>query len=90
MQSDIPAAATPSGPFSRHSAPHLPTIAPLEIKLPVNLGDNLLGTLEVFFGDQNKASVLVTPIGMGNRFLWFARMHEIYARSRQGLDVFAK
>jgi hypothetical protein len=82
LQSDIPAAATPSGLFSRRSAPHVPTIAPLEIKLPVNVGDILLSALAAFFGNQNKAPVLGTPIGMGNRFLWFARIHEMDARSR--------
>jgi hypothetical protein len=73
-----------SGLAIRHpqQQPHLPTIAPLEIKLPVNVGDNLLSALAVFFGDQNKAPVLGTPIRMGNRFLWFARIHEMDARSR--------
>jgi hypothetical protein len=44
--------ATPSGLFSRRILHR-----PLEIKLPVNLGDNLLSPLAIFFSYQNKASI---------------------------------
>lgn len=70
LQSDIPNSCHAlRAPFHGVRAPHLPTIAPLEIKFLVNLGDNLLSTLAVFFGDQNKAPVL--GIRKGERLLFW-------------------
>lgn len=82
MQSDIPSSRHALRPLFMAFAATPSYHRPSEIKLPVNLGDNLFSALAVFFGDQNKAPVLGTLIGMGNRFLWFARIHEMDARSR--------